>query len=51
MIWYIPFVDTIAALLSSFVSIKWSIGLLKDTGRTLLDMEHFHKGHEHGYHH
>lgn len=51
MIWDIPFIDTIAALLSSFVIIKWSIGLLKDTGRTLLDMEHTHKGHSHGHGH
>lgn len=51
MIWDIPFIDTIAALLSSFVIIKWSIGLLKDTGRTLLDMGHTHKGHSHGHHH
>lgn len=45
MIWDISFIDTIAALLSSFVIIKWSIGLLKDTGKSLLDMEHSHDGH------
>lgn len=38
MIWDIPFIDTIAALLSSLVIIKWSIGLLKDSGMVLLDM-------------
>ena len=27
MIWDIPFIDTIAALISSFVIVKWSIGL------------------------
>jgi len=47
MIWDIPFIDTIAALISSFVIVKWSIGLLKDSGRTLLDMEHTHEGHSH----
>ena len=47
MIWDIPFIDTIAALISSFVIIKWSIGLLKDSGRVLLDIEHIHKGHNH----
>jgi len=51
MIWDIPFIDTIAALLSSFVIIKWSIGLLKDTGKSLLDMEHSHGEHSHGHHH
>ena len=38
MIWKIPFIDTTAALISSLVIIKWSIGLLKESGRTLLDM-------------
>ncbi|HKK61973.1 MAG TPA: cation diffusion facilitator family transporter [Bacteroidales bacterium] len=49
MIWDVPFIDTIAALISSFVIIKWSIGLLKDSGKVLLDIEHFHfeKGHHH----
>lgn len=39
MIWSIPFIDTIAALISSLVIVRWSIGLLKDSGRVLLDME------------
>lgn len=47
MIWDIPFIDTIAAIVSSFVIIKWSIGLLKNSGKVLLDMEHTHEGHEH----
>lgn len=51
MIWGIPFVDTIAALISSFVIIKWSVGLLKDSGKTLLDMEHEHNEHGHIHHH
>lgn len=49
MIWDIPFIDTIAALISSFVIIKWSVGLLKDSGKVLLDIEHEH--HEHGHQH
>jgi Co/Zn/Cd efflux system component len=40
MIWDIPFIDTIAAILSSLVIIKWSIGLLNDSGSVLLDMDH-----------
>ncbi|MBN1118106.1 MAG: cation transporter [Bacteroidales bacterium] len=51
MIWDIPFIDTIAALISSFVIIKWSIGLLKDSGKVLLDIEHIHQGHSHGHRH
>ena len=42
MIWDIPFIDTIAALISSFVIIKWSVGLLKDSGKVLLDVTHSH---------
>lgn len=48
-IWDIPFIDTIAALISSFVIIKWSIGLLKDSGKVLLDIDL--NNHEHGQHH
>jgi len=48
MIWDIPFIDTIAALISSFVIVKWSIGLLRDSGKVLLDIEHeHHHGHNH----
>ena len=39
MIWSIPFIDSIAALISSLVIIKWSIGLLKDSGKVLLDIK------------
>lgn len=39
MVWDIPFIDTIAAIISSFVIIKWSVGLLKDSGKVLLDVE------------
>ena len=42
MIWDIPFIDTIAAILSSLVIIKWSIGLLKDSGSVLLDIKQNH---------
>jgi len=38
MIWNIPFVDPIAALISSMVIIKWSAGLLKETMKELLDV-------------
>jgi cation diffusion facilitator family transporter len=50
MIWDIPFVDTIAALISSFVIIRWSVGLLKDSGKALLDMDHSNHAHKHHHH-
>jgi cation diffusion facilitator family transporter len=49
-IWNIPFIDTIAALISSFVIIKWSAGLLKDSGKVLLDIKHKHHEHKHHEH-
>ncbi len=49
MLWDIPFIDTIAALISSVVIIKWSVGLLKDSGASLLDMEK--SEHSHNHHH
>jgi cation diffusion facilitator family transporter len=36
MIWELPYVDAIAALISSAVIIKWSLGLLKDSGKELI---------------
>jgi len=39
MVWNIPFIDTIAAIVSSFVIIRWSIGLLKESGSVLLDIK------------
>jgi len=51
MIWDIPFIDTIAAIVSSLVIVKWSIGLLKDSGKVLLDIEHKDREHSHGHHH
>ena len=47
MIWGIPFIDTIAAIISSLVIVKWSIGLLKDSGKALLDIDHDHDEHRH----
>ena len=47
MVWDIPFIDTIAAIISSLVIIKWSVGLLKDSGAVLLDIKTEHKGHSH----
>jgi cation diffusion facilitator family transporter len=49
MIWNVPFIDTIAALVSSLVIIKWSVGLLRESGGALLDIKHDHnnKGHHH----
>lgn len=40
LIWDIPFIDTIAAIISSFVIIRWSVILLKDSGKALLDVRH-----------
>ena len=39
MIWDIPFIDTIAAIISSLVIIRWSVGLLRDSGKVLLDID------------
>ncbi len=38
-IWDVSFIDAVAALASSLVIIKWSIGLLKDSGKVLLDFD------------
>ena len=51
MIWDIPFIDTIAAIVSSLVIIKWSIGLLKDSGSVLLDIKTTDNERHHGHHH
>ena len=42
-IWDIPFIDALAAILSSLVIIRWSVGLLKDSGKSLLDIGKFTK--------
>ena len=39
MIWGLLFVDAIAAIVSSFIIIKWSVGLLRQSGFKLLDMK------------
>ena len=39
MVWDIPFIDTIAALISSAVIVKWAYGLLRDSGKALLDIK------------
>lgn len=39
MIWDIVWLDALGAIISSGVIIKWSVGLLRDSGRVLLDME------------
>ncbi len=39
LLWGIPFIDIIAAIISSLVIIKWSVGLLKDSGKILLDIK------------
>lgn len=38
-LWNIVWLDALGAIISSFVIIKWSIGLLKDSGKSLLDMD------------
>jgi cation diffusion facilitator family transporter len=50
MIWNIPFIDTIAAMVSSVVIIRWSVGLLKDSGKVLLDIKQNQHGHKHHHH-
>ncbi len=60
MYWDFPFIDTLVAVASSLVIIKWSIGLLKESGSVLLDLkksdvshdhhEHHHHGHHHHHH-
>jgi len=36
MIWGLPYIDAIAALVSSAVIIRWSLGLLRDSGKELI---------------
>lgn len=38
MIWNIAWLDALGAIISSLVIIKWSVGLLKDSGKVLLDL-------------
>lgn len=39
LLWDIRWLDALGAIISSFVIIRWSIGLLKDSGKTLLDLK------------
>ncbi len=34
--WNLPFIDSLVAIVSSLVIVKWSLGLLKESGTTLL---------------
>lgn len=38
LLWDIVWLDALVAIVSSFVIIKWSVGLLKDSGKELLDI-------------
>lgn len=38
LIWNISYIDSIAAIISSFVIIRWSVGLVLSSGKSLLDM-------------
>ncbi len=37
--WDIPFIDPLVAIVSSVVIIKWSIGLLRSSGKVLIDIK------------
>ena len=37
--WNFPLIDPLVAIVSSFVIIKWSVGLLKSTGKELIDIK------------
>jgi cation diffusion facilitator family transporter len=37
--WDVPFIDPIVAIVSSAVIMKWSIGLLKSSGKVLIDIK------------
>jgi cation diffusion facilitator family transporter len=39
MIWNITYIDTIAAMISSFVIIKWSVGLLIESSKDLINLK------------
>ena len=47
MIWNIVWLDALGAIISSFVIIKWSVGLLKDSGKVLLDINSSNHEHPH----
>lgn len=37
--WNFPLIDPLVAILSSFIIIKWSVGLLRTTGKELIDIK------------
>ncbi|MFZ4457062.1 MAG: cation diffusion facilitator family transporter [Bacteroidales bacterium] len=39
MIWGLVWIDALCAIVSSFVIVKWSIGLLSQSGKALLDVK------------
>ncbi|MDD2798394.1 MAG: cation diffusion facilitator family transporter [Bacteroidales bacterium] len=39
MLWNLIWMDALCAIISSFVIVKWSVGLLKQAGKTLLDVK------------
>jgi cation diffusion facilitator family transporter len=39
MIWNIVWLDALSAILGSLVIIRWSVGLLRDSGKVLLDVQ------------
>ena len=55
-IWNLAFVDVFLVILSSIVIIKWSIGILNDSGSIILDIktstknENYCVRHRHHYH-
>jgi len=47
MLWKVSWLDALGAIISSFVIIRWSVGLLKDSGKVLLDIEYTHLENHH----
>jgi cation diffusion facilitator family transporter len=47
MIWNIVWLDAAVAILGSLIIIRWSVGLLKDSGKALLDINSPHHEHHH----
>jgi cation diffusion facilitator family transporter len=47
LIWNIVWFDSLVATIGSFVIIRWSIGLLRDSGKVLLDINSSHHEHHH----
>jgi len=47
MLWNIVWLDALGAIIVSFVIIRWSVGLLKGSGKVLLDIQSSNNGHHH----